>query len=183
MLSARQIPNLLTLLRIVLIVPFANFVYLKHFDLALGVFFVAGLSDAVDGFLARQFNWRSRFGAIADPIADKLLLVTAYVMLTWVAELPLWLCSVVLARDLVIVLGGLAYHWRVGRYEIKPSIWGKLCTLTQILFILLVLVNHALWSFDAMVLAAGQWAVAVTTVFSGIHYFAVWSRKAFRALH
>lgn len=183
MLALRQIPNLLTLLRIALVLPFAWFVYLNNFNSALLVFFIAGLSDAVDGFLARQFNWRSRFGAMADPAADKLLLVTAYVMLAWMSQIPMWLCILVMARDLVIVLGALLYYRRFGRYEIKPSIWGKLCTLLQILFVLLILIEQAWWPLSTSVLLAGQWAVAVTTVFSGVHYVSTWTRKAWRALH
>lgn len=183
MLALRHIPNLLTLLRIALVPPFAWFVYLNNFDLALLVFFIAGLSDAVDGFLARQFNWRSRFGAMADPLADKFLLVTAYVVLAWMTQIPMWLCLLVISRDLVIVLGALLYYRRFGRYEIKPSIWGKLCTLLQIVFVLLILLEQALWPLPTSVLLAAQWVVAVTTVFSGVHYVGSWTRKALRAQH
>lgn len=182
MLALRQIPNLLTLLRIVLVLPFAWFVYQSRFDWALLLFFIAGLSDAIDGFLARQFNWRSRFGAIADPTADKLLLVTAYVMLAWTHHIALWLCVLVMARDLVIVLGAALYYRRFGSYEIKPSIWGKLCTLLQILYVLLVLVEQALWPLQEPVLLLGQGVVAATTVFSGGHYVGTWVHKAMRAL-
>lgn len=183
MLALRQIPNLLTLLRIVLVLPFAWFVYQNRFDWALLIFFVAGLSDAIDGFLARQFNWRSRFGAIADPAADKLLLVTAYIMLAWTNHIAMWLCVLVMTRDLVIVLGAALYCRRIGRFEIKPSIWGKLCTLLQIVYVLLVLLEQALGSLPEAVLTFGLWVVAATTLFSGMHYFGTWFRKALHALH
>jgi cardiolipin synthase len=176
----RHLPNALTLLRIALVPPFALALHAGRFDLALGLFFVAGLSDAIDGFLARQFDWHSRFGAIADPIADKLLLITGYVMLAWGGQIPVWLAATVLGRDLVIVLGALGYHFLISRYEIHPSLWGKLCTLVQILFVLLVIADRAGLGLAPAIVQGAEVVVLLTTLFSGAHYAVVWGHRAFR---
>lgn len=178
MLALNQIPNALTILRILLILPFALFVYEANYFYALIVFFIAGLSDGVDGFLARQFNWKSRFGAIADPLADKLLLITAYVMLMWTEQLPLWLLLLILGRDLIIVIGALLYHYLISHYEIKPSLLGKACTMTQIVFVLTVIINLAGWPMPDWAIEYGLYFVAFITAFSGLHYLIAWGIKA-----
>jgi len=180
MLPANQIPNVLTIIRILLIIPFALSVYGEQYLQALIIFFIAGLSDGVDGFLARQFNWKSRFGAIADPLADKLLLVTAYIMLAWTAQIPIWLVVLILGRDLFIVTGALLYHFFVSYYDIQPSWLGKTCTLTQIVYVLLVIVRLAELPMPLWAVENGLWVVTIITSLSGLHYLFVWGVKAFR---
>lgn len=180
MIPANQIPNILTLLRIVLIIPFATSLYAEDYVLAMIIFFVAGLSDGVDGFLARQFNWKSRFGAIADPLADKLLLMTAYIMLALTLQIPAWFAILILGRDFLIVGGALIYHYFVSHYEIKPSIFGKACTLSQIVYVLILIISLAKLPMPSEVLEYGLWVVAFITSLSGVHYFYVWGLKAFR---
>ncbi len=182
MIPWHQIPNVLTLVRIALIVPFAVFVFEQDFVAALVVFFIAGLSDGVDGFLARQFNWKSRFGAIADPLADKLLLITAYVMLAWTLHIPVWLTALILGRDLIIVVGALLYHYFVSHYEISPSWAGKTCTLVQIVYVLALMIKLAELPMPDAVIFHGLWVVALVTAFSGVHYVLSWSRKGLRQL-
>lgn len=182
MLALNQIPNILTILRIILIVPFALSVYQGAYEMALLIFFVAGLSDGIDGFLARQFNWKSRFGAIADPLADKLLLVTAYVMLAWTAQIPLWLTIAVLARDLVIVIGALIYHYFISHYEIKPSWLGKTCTMIQIVYALAVIIQLAGLPMPTEVVEQGVWLVALITISSGLHYVGLWTFRGWKQL-
>ncbi|MFE8069468.1 CDP-alcohol phosphatidyltransferase family protein [Marinobacteraceae bacterium S3BR75-40.1] len=174
------LPNIVTFLRIVLIVPFAVALYDGQYMLALVLFFVAGLSDGVDGFLARHFNWFSRLGSIADPIADKALLVTAYVMLTLTGLLPLWLLVVVVVRDLLIVSGAVAFHIWIGRYDMKPSFLGKLNTFVQIIFALSVIMALAGIAMPDLVVRGGLWAVAAMAVLSGGHYIILWGLKAWR---
>lgn len=182
MLPANQIPNVLTIIRIILIVPFAMFVWGHQYIEALVVFFFAGLSDGVDGFLARQFNWKSRFGAIADPLADKLLLMTAYVMLALTSQIPVWLVCLILGRDLVIVCGALSYHYFISHYEIKPSVFGKACTMSQIIYVLVVIVKLAEIPMPASVVTNGLWVVAAITLFSGLHYIGVWTFRGWHVL-
>lgn len=175
------IPNALTFLRVILIVPFAVFLWHGNYWPALIVFMVAAVSDAFDGFLARRFNWRSRLGAIADPLADKALLITAYLMLTLTGVFPVWLFALVLGRDLLIVIGGLAYHYGVGRFEMQPSLLGKLNTLVQILVVLAVIVMLSECPGQGWIKETGILLVAASTVASGIHYVVVWSTRAWRA--
>lgn len=175
------IPNALTFLRILLIAPFAGALLAGDYRRALVIFFVAAATDAVDGFLARHYNWRSRLGAIADPLADKALLITAYLMLTLTAVLPVWLFAVVLGRDLLIVGGALAYHYMVGRYDMAPSIPGKINTFVQILVALAIIVLLADLPMQPWVIEAGLVLVTVSAVFSGAHYLLVWGLRAWRA--
>ena len=177
----RWIPNALTLLRIVLIIPFAASLFETQYRLALGVFAVAAVSDGFDGFLARRFDWSSRVGAIADPLADQALLITAYLMLAITDVLPLWLFALVLGRDLVIITGALVYHFYIGRYEMQPSLLGKLNTLVQILVILAIIVLLAGLPMPDWVLPAGIWLVTVSTLVSGLHYVFVWTGRAWQA--
>ncbi|MBZ0332915.1 CDP-alcohol phosphatidyltransferase family protein [Marinobacter sp. AL4B] len=177
----RWIPNALTFLRIVLIIPFAGALLDGGYRFALVIFVVAALTDAIDGFLARSFNWKSRLGAIADPLADKALLITAYLMLTITGVLPVWLFALVLGRDLIIVCGGLAFHYGVGRFEMEPSIPGKINTFIQILAALLIIILMAGLSMEPWILTASIWVVAVSAVLSGGHYMLVWGVRAWRA--
>jgi len=177
----RWIPNALTFLRILLIAPFAGGLLTEHYRLALLIFIVAAATDAFDGFLARHFNWRSRFGAVADPLADKALLLTAYLMLTLTEVLPVWLFVLILGRDLLIVVGALAYHYGIGRFDMQPSLPGKLNTFIQILVVLAIIVLLAGLPMQPWVLEAGILLVAVSTVFSGAHYVLVWGLRAWRA--
>lgn len=177
----RWIPNALTVVRILLIVPFARALLLQEYRLALLIFAIASVTDALDGFLARYFSWRSRFGAVADPLADKALLVTAYLVLTYTAVLPLWLFVLVLGRDLLIVAGALVYHYRIGPFDMEPSMPGKLNTLIQMLVIIAIMA--ILGGFPAQPLwqDVGIWLVAFSALFSGVHYTVVWGMRAWRS--
>ena len=177
------IPNALTFLRLVLIVPFAFYLYDERYQAALLVFFVAAVTDGVDGFLARRYDWRTRLGAIADPLADKALLITAYLMLTLTGVLPVWLFALILGRDLLIVLGGRAFHHFIGRFDMEPSIAGKLNTLVQIAVVLSIVTLLASLPMPAWILPWGVWLVAVMAVVSGLHYIIVWARRAWLATH
>lgn len=180
MIAANQIPNLLTIMRILLVIPFAMSVYSAQYMQALVLFFVAGLSDGVDGFLARQFNWKSRFGAIADPLADKLLLVTAYLMLALTDQIPMWLLYLVIGRDILILAGALGYHFFISHYDIKPSWLGKTCTMLQIVYVLLVMMSLADLPMPLWAVSNGLWLIGLITLLSGVHYYLVWGIKAYR---
>jgi cardiolipin synthase len=177
----RWIPNALTFLRILLIAPFAAALMAKEYRFALVIFFLASTTDAFDGFLARHYNWRTRLGAIADPLADKALLITTYLMLAITGVLPAWLFWLVLGRDLLIVCGGLAFHYGVGRFEMQPSLPGKLNTLIQILVALAIIILLADLPMQPWVMDVGILLVAASAIFSGAHYIGVWSLRAWRA--
>jgi cardiolipin synthase (CMP-forming) len=173
--------NALTVLR-VLLVPVLVYLLLEgSHRAALWVFAAAGLSDALDGFVARVFNQFTRFGATLDPIADKFLIVATFLTLTWIERLPYWLTEVIVARDLVIVAGAVSYRVLIGRFDMAPSLPGKLCTFSQIALLVMVLVDLADYLDLARWLPRAYWVVAVISVGSGLHYVWVWSRKAANA--
>src|SRR5690606_4985135 len=125
------IPNLISVLRIILVIPVVWALIAGDFFTALVLFSVAGFSDALDGFLAKHYHWQSRLGSILDPLADKLLLVASFATLTWLGLLPYWLLWMVLGRDVLIVVGALAYHYIVGKFELLPLWSSKVNTAFQ----------------------------------------------------
>jgi cardiolipin synthase len=172
-----QLPNLLTLLRLALVLPIAGLLLSDRHGQALVLFVIAGGSDALDGFLARRFGWTSRFGSLFDPLADKLLLVTSFICLTITQVLPLWLTLVVFLRDLVILLGAGLFRVLAGPAEFSPSRLGKLSTLLQMLLILIVLLELSLAPALVALRWPLSWLVMVVTLCSGAQYVWDWGRK------
>jgi cardiolipin synthase len=171
--SLSHLPNIITIARIAL-VP-VLILLLKDQDYAAGliVFVIAGASDALDGYLAKRLNVQSRLGAILDPVADKLLLVSAYVMLAVLGHIPFWLVLVVVFRDLLIVGGYMLYTSHAGPVKMRPSILSKLNTLMQITLVAVILAQQAAslaWPLAGVLV----YAVLVTTVVSGAHYLWSW---------
>jgi cardiolipin synthase len=176
--KASDIPNFITVLRFLLVPPVVMLLLQEQFGLALLMFGVAGFSDALDGYLAKRFNWTSRLGALMDPLADKLLLVSSYVTLGWLQWIPLWLVGVVILRDLVIVSGALVYNFRIERLEAEPSMVSKLNTVTQIVLVLAVLFSQAVKPLPYLWMDVLLYSVLVTTLWSGFDYVWRWSRRA-----
>jgi len=177
----RQIPNLITLVRILLTVPIALALVHQQLDTTLILFAIAALSDALDGFLARRFGWQSELGAILDPIADKLLLATVFISLTVLGLVPLWLMAAALARDAIIVSGAAAYRVFIGPLTAQPSMVSKLNTLCQAAFVLVVVARAAFAEPPLWAEAALGALVFVTTVVSGIDYVMTYSWRAVAA--
>jgi len=178
MLRAAHIPNLISVLRMLLVVPIVAALLADRVGLALVLVAFAGLSDGLDGFLAKHCGWQSRLGGLLDPLADKLLLVSLFVTLAVLSLLPAWLAAVVVGRDLVIIAGGVAYNSLIGPVQPEPSGASKLNTLTQLLCIASVLLEHAgSWRLGPWVTVFGAMTL-VTAVVSGLDYVLRWSRKA-----
>jgi cardiolipin synthase len=174
--SNLNIPNSITMGRIIL-VPFVVWaITVGRFQLAFWLFVVAGISDAVDGFLAKRFDLTSEFGAYLDPLADKALLMSIYITLGIASFLPLWVVIAVVSRDIMIV-GAVIVAWIVGKpLNIHPLVVSKLNTLAQILLATLVLASNA-FLFDASpVLDILLVAVGILTVLSATFYLAAWMR-------
>jgi cardiolipin synthase len=161
-----------------LVVPIVLSLLSGDFRLALILIFVAGFSDGLDGFLAKTFDWRTRLGGILDPLADKLLLVAVMLTLASMGLTPVWLAVVVVARDLIIVGGALAYNALIGPVKSNPSVISKLNTACQLIYMLLVIANQAIgWPQGTGILIMGA-AVLFTSVVSGLDYVLRWSSKA-----
>lgn len=166
------IPNLLTIARI-LLTPGFVMAYVDHrFDLAWALFAFAGLTDALDGFLARMLKQRSRLGAMLDPLADKCLLVTSFICLALQGWLPEWLAILVVSRD-AIIIGGLAllHFWGVEiKSRIDPIWTSKATTMAQIFLVLFIMFQK---TFELNYPLTELWVIGVTaglTIISGVHY-------------
>jgi cardiolipin synthase len=184
-LRAAHIPNLICVLRILLVPPVAVTLLSARYREALALIVVAGLSDGLDGFLAKRYHWQSRLGGLLDPVADKLLLTVTFVALAIQSLVPVWLTALVIVRDVVIVSGGLAYQWLVAPVQPEPSRVSKLNTAMQLLFLCLVVTAAAFPGvvpvvlIDTSVLVAGA-GVLVTGIVSGLDYVLRWSARARR---
>jgi cardiolipin synthase len=177
-LALRQIPNLITLVRILLIVPIAASLVRGLVDTTLILFTIAAASDALDGFLAKRFGWQSVLGSILDPIADKALLATAFVTLAVLDLVPRWLMVTVLARDVIIVGGAAAYRVFIGPLTAQPSMVSKLNTLCQAAFVLCVVARAGFSQPPGWVETGLGALVLATTLVSGIDYVMTYGRRA-----
>ena len=174
------IPNLLSLLRMGLTPLFLVAVVNGQPGIALAIFAVAGITDALDGFIARTYGQQSRLGAYLDPMADKLLLMSAYVALAIPgvhpgALIPIWVTLVVIARDLIIVIVVLVAYLALGPIRFRPTWLSKLNTTVQVVVAILVLAS-GVWRGLVPLAEWSAYAVAVTTLASGVGYLPVASR-------
>ena len=149
---------------------------------ALAIALIAGLSDGIDGWLAKRYGWRTRLGGLLDPIADKVLLDGSFVGL-WLADAtPLWLLLLVLGRDVVIVAGASAYHFLIGPLKGQPTQLGKFTTVAQIALVLALLCELAWPWLPANTATVAIWIVAALTLASGLDYVIRWSLKTRQSL-
>lgn len=168
------LPNFITLIRLAALPFFLLSIADSRFRIALGLFVAAGISDGVDGYLARRFDMKSALGAYLDPIADKLLLMFSYLFLAIPSyparvKVPVWLAVMVLGRDVLLLLVALLLILSSGKKRFPPSWAGKVTTVTQILAILIVLcANVWTWPREVVLIAFG--AAATATFVSGFDY-------------
>jgi cardiolipin synthase len=173
----KYIPNVITVARILLIGPLIYLLAIESYYPAIWIFFIAGVSDGIDGFLAKRFQWKTRFGAILDPIADKLLLVTTMLMLSINHHISWWLFGLVTLRDLVIVFGAWWYHRQLGPFEMQPSRVSKANTFFQIAFVVSLLVSLGLYGLPSWIIQTLEAIVYLTTIISGLHYVILWGGR------
>jgi cardiolipin synthase len=173
-----ELPNIITLVRIGLVPIMAYYLVIETYRIALPIFLIVALSDLADGYIARKFKLASRLGATLDPIADKLSMLVATFLLAWQGLLPIWLAIAIVARDIVIVLGALAYRVALGHVEIAPTRLSKINTAIEFTVLLLVMAAAAAW------IEIGAWmptvfmVVFAMVVASGAQYVWLWGRKA-----
>lgn len=179
-MSLKWIPNAISLLRIALIPPILLLIVDDEFAWALALFWIAGFSDGIDGYLATRFNWQTRLGALLDPIADKLLVAGLFITLAYLDRIPVWLTTAVILRDLVIIGGAVLYHYMIQPVEGEPTRVSKLNTALQLLFLLFVLSRAAFGWPDEISLTVLGAATLVTVVISGVDYVLRWSDRALR---
>lgn len=177
-MGAFNLPNLLTTLRVLAAPALAWALLRGEFAFAFWVFVVAAVTDALDGWIARRFHLLTPYGAVMDPLADKLVTLVCVVLLTWLSLVPLWLTLAMVVRDTVIVGGAFAYHRAFGEVRIQPTWLGKGHTLVAFALFALILAENA-----AYVDLAGQrlplFLLALGfTLASGVQYVVLWGRKA-----
>lgn len=174
------LPNLLTIFRMVLIPIFVSLLFYQRFVWALVVFVTAGITDGLDGLLARRFDQQSQLGTILDPIADKLMLVTAFIVLTMRGvfhpplpkhlPVPFWVTVAVISRDVFIIVGAAAINIMTGFRGFKPSWLGKLNTAVQILAITLIMFAASFPTGSGYYLPTIYASVFALALLSGVHY-------------
>ncbi|MEQ8248458.1 MAG: CDP-alcohol phosphatidyltransferase family protein [Alphaproteobacteria bacterium] len=177
----KRLPNIITLMRILAVPVLIWLVVVDDLRVAFWLFLAAGISDAVDGFIAKRFDAVSEVGIYLDPLADKVLLVGMFVTLGAVDLMPPWLVILVVSRDILIV-GGILFSFALSLpLTPKPSLLGKFNTFTQISLVAAVLAWHGLLVPLEVLVAAMTYAVAAVTALSGGHYILKWTGTAFHA--
>lgn len=177
-MKTRDIPNLISFLRIFLTIPVVWSLIAQAYGYALLLFAFAGFSDGLDGYLAKKYGWQSRLGGLLDPLADKALLMSSFLVLGVMGLLPVWLVLLVILRDLVIVGGALSYNYSVEELDASPTLISKLNTLLQILLVLSIITDAGPLALPGWMLLGLIWSTTFTTVASGLDYVWTWSNKA-----
>ena len=181
-MSARivTVPNLLTIFRMVLIPVFASLLFYQRFVMALAVFVLAGVTDGLDGLLARRFDQKSQLGTILDPIADKMMMVTSFVVLSMKSvfpqpvpshlPIPFWVTIAVISRDVFILVGAAAINIVTGFRGFRPSMLGKINTTVQIIAIATIMFAASVPYGTGYYLPTVYATVFTFAVLSGAHY-------------
>ena len=167
--TAINVPNILTLVRLLLTPLFVILLLRDQTTPALLVFTLAGISDGLDGLIARYFNQRTVLGAYLDPIADKVLLVSAFICLAILKALPEWLAVIVLSRDILIVIGIAVFTLTEKPLRIQPSLVSKCTTAAQLILVFVVLLAPV-FSGSRVIQTPLLWLTAALTMISGFHY-------------
>lgn len=164
-----NIPNTLTITRIIIIPVFVTAIVYKRYDYALYLFVTAALTDIFDGLLARLKDQKTVLGMFLDPLADKFLIVTSFIILSTYGLIPKWLAIIVISRDTIVITGWFLLYVVTGRSNVEPSSLGKATIWVQSIFIVYVLLNLNFFSLP-LIYSAFQWITAVITIISGLHY-------------
>ena len=173
-----SIPNLITLARILAVPVILWAITSGEMRIAFVLFLVAGLSDLVDGYLAKRFGWTSELGKFLDPTADKLLLITVFVQAAWLSLVPWWLTAAVVARDVMIGLGALIFRLWFGPLHGRPTRVSKVNTAAQLIYVALVLLRAAAGQPPQAIMEVAAFITLATTALSGLHYLLTFTRRA-----
>ncbi|MDH5182900.1 MAG: CDP-alcohol phosphatidyltransferase family protein [Gammaproteobacteria bacterium] len=177
-MKPEHIPNLISILRFLLIPPAVWYLFHGQAATSLWLFIIAGVSDGLDGLLARHYGWGSRLGSILDPLADKFMMASIYISLGWLGVLPIWLVATVLGRDVLIIAGALGYHLAYGRYDMEPHMLSKLNTVLQVALVVFVLMSLSVMPLPELFLQILIWVVMFSTLLSGATYISIWYGRA-----
>jgi len=173
-----NVPNTLTIVRIVIIPVFLTAIVYKRYSYAFYLFIVAAVTDIFDGLFARLKDQRTSLGMFLDPLADKFLIVTAIIILSVYGRIPKWLAIIVISRDIIVVIGWFLLYLVTGSAKVEPSLPGKATIWVQSIFIAYVLMNMTFFYMPALY-PVFQWITAGITIISGLHYI----YRGFRLTH
>ena len=177
-MSIKYLPNTLSFLRLLLVIPFVFFFLSAKFKITFAIFIIAALTDALDGWIARYLNCQTQFGLIIDPLADKILIVSCFVLLGYHQVLPLWIVVIVLTRDLAITFGAFISLYILKKpHPLYPSLLSKFNTFLQLLLILSCLSHLTYYHLPQAYLHFLETLVTFTTVSSFLHYLWVWRQE------
>ena len=169
-MKARHIPNIITIIRLILLIPFMYSLLNEYYQTAFIIFFFAGFSDGLDGYLARRYHWQSKLGSLLDPISDKLFVATSYLTLGYLYQIPWWLVLTVLGRDIIIVGGVSLYQYLCGDVDFHSNMLSKTNTVLQgcVVFVAVFQLGFFLipsWLFQSLIIVT-----TATTAASCLHF-------------
>ncbi len=172
-----NIPNSLTLLRM-LLTPIIVYMLLdQRYQTAVLLMLIAGLTDMADGAIAKYCNQQTRIGAYLDPMADKLMIVSLSICLYYIEQMPLFVFLAMFFRDMIIVLGAIAYEMMTGKLQMQPTSLSKWTIAVQVVYIVVLMMDLLSTAFTAYLMPLAYLVFAMTCV-SGLHYMVVWTQKA-----
>ena len=183
----RHLPNIVTVIRIMLVFPTTWFLWQGQTLQAFTLMLIASFSDALDGALARRFHWKTDLGRLLDPLADKFLVAAVFIVFTIQNLIPLWLIVLTLGRDLILLAGGTLYRVIIGYIKVQPSLISKANTAMQMLVLSMLMASQlpigvAANYAHAAVDDFGIYLLAVLSAVSGIHYIVLWANRSSKAL-
>jgi len=182
-MKLRYIPNMITALRLLMIIPFFYYIIERKYSAALCVFILASLSDGIDGFLARKFQWQTKLGAFGDPLADKLLITVSYITLTYIRQLPLWFTLLMVSRDAIIIMGTGVWYYLFRSIKFTPTLLSKINTVFQLLLVISILYQLSFQLLPAFII---MYLIAITTATTSLSfadYVIRWTIKAYKKYH
>ena len=175
-MSLRWVPNAISISRIVLVWPILWLIVNDEFIWALVLIVIAGLSDGIDGYLAKRFDWGTSLGAKLDPVGDKILIAGTFIALAWTGYIPVWLTVFVFTRDIILVIGSSVINIFIRPFGGSPSLISKLNTLLQLEFLAFVLCRAAFgWPDEIGITVLGA-GIIVTGFISLVDYLMLWVR-------
>ncbi|MDP3559547.1 MAG: CDP-alcohol phosphatidyltransferase family protein [Legionellaceae bacterium] len=178
-MNIKILPNVLSLLRVAMIPPFLMLFFAKDYERALCLFFIMGVTDGLDGWLARRLDSQSWWGSFLDPMADKILVGCSFFSLAWVGMLPWWLVFLCFFRDITLLLGVLVWYWLLGRqmFCFKPTYLGKFNTCVQLLLVVCCITKLAILLPSSEWITVLIWVTATTTSATYCDYAWTWGKK------
>ncbi|MBF0133097.1 MAG: CDP-diacylglycerol--glycerol-3-phosphate 3-phosphatidyltransferase [Magnetococcales bacterium] len=172
-----NVPNFLSFCRIFSVPAFILLILNNHLHWALFLFIMAGITDALDGYIAKRFDLVTKLGEFLDPLADKLLITSGFITLTISGLMPLWITLIVVTRDLVIIAGAVVFQVLTGSLKMEPLVISKLNTVIQIILIVSIMIEN-LYFLKFSIVPLLLIIVSFTTILSGIIYIFIWSKRA-----